>query len=300
VAKVVHEPQLQELDDPWRPGGSLLLAVLALAWLVIDLGVAYNSVTSGVMATTQVALFLPSLTSAAATAGAAVGVLFLAWLGDRFGGVERALPRVLSGAAGGAVVAVIAAGGLLAAYRSGSAAVAVTITLAVVSIGGGALAAVRPTVVIAAGVAGMLVYTVVSFVEAYFRDSLLNLFGAGSTVASYTAADSRLSLVVSLVTGVLAGVGAFIFLRRTGLALPWPVYLGAGAVPGALLLASEGAAWLGGLPLRSEIGRYSEIDRFSLAMLQPGRVNHDLIVFFVGTVTALILVGRTMKSASSD
>jgi MFS family permease len=298
VAKVKDEPDLERVDNPWRPSGSLLVAVLAVAWLLIDLGVAYNSITEGIMATTQVALFLPSLASAALMAGAALGVLFMAGLADRFGGVERALPRVLSGAIGGAVIAAITVAGVLAAYHSGSAVAAVAITLAVVSIGGGALAAVRPTAVVSAGLAGMLAYTVVSFVEAYFRDSLLTLFGSGGTVASYTAADARLSLVVSLVTGIVAGVAAFVFLRSTGLALPWPVYLAAGAVSGVILLLSEAANWVGGLPLRSAIGRYSEIDRFALAMLQPGRINHDLIVLFVGTVTAVILVGRTMKSAA--
>jgi MFS family permease len=298
VAKVVDEPDLEQVDNPWRPSGSLLVAVLAVAWLLIDLGVAYNSISEGVMATTQVALFLPSLAGAALMAGAALGVVVMARLADRFGGVERAVPRALSGAIGGAVIAVLTVGGMLAAYHSGSAVAAVAITLAVVSIGGGALAAVRPTAVVSAGLAGMLAYTVVSFVEAYFRDSLLNLFGAGDTVATYTAADSRLSLAVSLVTGIVAGVGAFVFLRSSGLALPWPVYLAAGAVPGLILLLSEAATWIGGLPLRSAIGRYSEFDRFSLAMLQPGRINHDLIVLFVGTVTAIILVGRTMKAAS--
>jgi MFS family permease len=286
-------------EDAFRPAGSLAVAGLALVWLVIDLGIAYKTVREGVLADTQVALIIPSITAAALVAGAAIGVLAVGRLAHRFGGVERARPRVLSGAIGGTAVAVLAVAGMLIAYHAGAAVAAVAITVAVAAIGGGALAAIRPTATIAAGLAGSLAYTVVSVVEAFFRDSLLRLFGAGAnTVAAYASAENRLSLVVSLVTGIIAGATAFIFLRRSGLALPWPAYLAAGAVPGALLLIADGVAWLGAIQLRRAIGAISEFDRISLAMLQPAKTNSEMIVFFVGTVTAVILVGRTMKSSA--
>ncbi len=270
-----------------------------MAWLVIDLGIAYKTVREGVLADTQVALIIPSITAAALVAGAAIGVLAVGRLADRFGGVERALPRVLSGAIGGAAVAIIAVAGMLTAYHSGAAVAAIAITVAVAAIGGGALAAIRPTATIAAGLAGSLAYTAASVVEAFFRDSLLRLFGAGvNTVAAYTSAESRLSLVVSLLTGIIAGATAFVFLRRTGLTLPWPAYLAAGAVPGALLLLADLVAWIGATSLRSTIAALSEFDRLSLSMLQPAKTNSEMIVFFVGAVTAMILVGRTMRSSA--
>ena len=285
-------------EDAFRPAGSLAVAVLALVWLVIDLGIAYKTVREGVLADTQVALIIPSITAAALVAGAAVGVLAVGRLAGRFGDVERAVPRVLSGALGGSVIAVVAVAGMLLAYHAGAAVAAVAITVAVAAIGGGALAAIRPTATIAAGLAGSLAYTVVSVIEAFFRDSLLRLFGAGAnTVAAYAAAENRLSLVVSLLTGIIAGATAFVFLRRSGLTLPWPAYLAAGAVPGALLLIADGVAWLGAIQLRQAIGAFSEFDRISLAMLQPAKTNSEMIVFFAGTVTAVILVGRKMKSS---
>jgi MFS family permease len=290
----------EQVDEhTFRPAGSLAVAVLALVWLVIDLGIAYKTVRDGVLADTQVALIIPSITAAALVAGAAIGVLAVGRLADRFGGVGRPLPRVLSGAVGGAVVAVVAVTGMLLAYHAGSAVAAIAITVAAAAVGGGALAAIRPTATIAAGLAGSLAYTVVSVIEAFFRDSLLRLFGAGTnTVAAYAAAENRLSLVVSLLTGIIAGATAFIFLRRSGLTLPWPAYLAAGAVPGALLLIADGVAWLGAIQLRQAIGALSEFDRISLAMLQPAKTNSEMIVLFAGTVTAVILVGRTMRSSA--
>jgi MFS family permease len=295
---VADEPALERTvdDDPWRPRGAYVVATFAFVWLVIDLGIAWKTIAGGDAAASQVALFLPSITAAALIAGAGLGLMTVGWLADRFGGVERWRPRVLSGLVGGLVIAVVAVGGMLIAYHSGASVAAVMLTVGVSALIGGAVAAVRPTVTVAAGLAGTLAYAVVSFVEAYFRNDLLNLFGAGDTVATYTSADEKLSLVVSLLTGIIAGATAFIYLRRSGLALPWPVYLGAGAVPGLLLLTSELASWLGGAPLLNAVGRYSAFDRLAVAALQPGRVNHELIVLFVGTITAVILVGRTMKS----
>jgi hypothetical protein len=231
-------------------------------------------------------------------AGAAVGVLAVGRLAGRFGEIERAVARVLAGAVAGAAVAVIAVAGMLIAYHAGSAVPAVAITVAVAAIGGGALAAIRPTATIAAGLAGSLAYTVVSVIEAFFRDSLLRLFGGTNTVAAYASAENKLSLLVSLLTGIIAGATAFLFLRRSGLALPWPAYLVAGAVPGALLLLADGVAWVGAIQLRQAIGAMSEFDRISLSMLQPAKINSEMIVFFVGTVTAMILVGRTLRSSA--
>jgi hypothetical protein len=129
---------------------------------------------------------------------------------------------------------------------------------------------------------------------------LLNLFGAGNTVGTYATAEFWLSTVVSIVAGIVAGLTAYIFIRRSGLALPWPVYLAAGAVPGTLLLLAELASWLGGFSLLRAVGRFSEFDRLAVATLQPGRVNHGMIVFFAGAVTAVILVGRTMRAVTPD
>jgi hypothetical protein len=297
-AQLPEKPATETIDeaDPWRPAGSVVVAALALAWLAIDLGIAYKTINEGVLASTQVALFLPSITAAALVGGGAVGVLAVGRLANRFGGVERVLPRIASGAAGGAAVAVVAVAGMLAAYHSGASVVAVSVTVAVTAIAGGALAACRPVAAVAAGLAGTLAYAAVSFIEAIFRNQLLNLFGDTNTVGTYITADNRLSLVVSILTGIVGGTAAFLFLRRSGLTLPWPAYLAAGAIPGAALLLAELAAWLGGAPLMRAVGRLSEFDRLALSTLQPGRINHDMIVFFAGTITAVILVGRTMRA----
>jgi MFS family permease len=294
MSKRAPTPPVAE-TDPWRPAGSVVVAALALAWLVIDFGIAYKTITDGALASTQVALFLPTLTAAALVGGAAAGVVAVGRLADRFGGVERALPRIASGAIGGVVAAAVAAGGMVAAYR-GSSVVAVTITLAVAAIAGGALAACRPTAAIAGGLAGCLAYAMLTFIQAIFRDRLLNVFGDTSTVATYVSADNRLSLVVSILTGIAGGATAFVFLRRSGLALPWPVYLAAGAVPGLVLLLAEFVSWLGGRSLVRAVVKFSELDGFALHAMQPDRIEHSMIVFFAGAITGIILVGRTMRA----
>ena len=293
AAAAPKEPVVPE--DPWRPAGSLLVAVLSLLWLAIDRGIAYKTIKEGDLASAQVALFLPSITTAALVAGAAVGVLAVGRLADRYGGIERKVPRMLAGATGGAAVAVVAAGGMLASYHHGSSVVAVAVTNNKNTNNNNNKTTNQPIVSVAAGLAGTLAYALVSFVEALFRDRLLSLFGATGTVGSYATADSRLRLAVAVLTGSVAGATAYVFLRRSALTLPWPAYLAAGAVPGLVLLLAELAAWLGGAPLMRAVGKLSEFDKLAVTTLQPGRINHDMIVFFVGAVTTLILVGRTMK-----
>ena len=61
-------------QDEWRPAGGLVVGLLALAWLVIDLGIAIKTVGAGMIATTQVAMFLPSITASSLAAGAGLGV----------------------------------------------------------------------------------------------------------------------------------------------------------------------------------------------------------------------------------
>jgi len=272
-----------------------VVGLLALAWLVIDLGIAIKTVGAGMIATTQVAMFLPSITASSLAAGAGLGVIAVGRLDPK-----TRNRRLLHGLAAGAVVGLISAGGMLLAYHHGSSVAAVAITVGVSALIGGAGAAARPIAAVAAGIAGTLAYALVSFVEAYFRNDLLNLFGAGDTVGTYATADHRLSIVVSIVTGVAGGVGAFIYLRRTGLALPWPAYLVAGATTGLVLLLSELTAWAGGAPLMRAVGKLSAFDKLALTTLQPGRINHDLYVFFAGALTAMILVGRTLKRPTAS
>ena len=287
--------------DPWRPPGTSLVATLAMVWLAIDLGIAYKTIDlkRGALAGAQVALFLPSIAAAALVAGAAIGLLSSAFFAGRFGGIERVRGRLLAGLLGGLVIGLISGFGMLTSYHGGTSSVAVAITVGVVATLGGGLSAVRPTAAVAGGLAGTIAYAAVTFVEAYFRNDLLNLFGAGNTVGSYATADSRLSLVVSIVTGIVGGAVSFLFLRRTALALPWPGYLAAGALPGIVLLFAQFATWVGGAPLMHELGKVSEFDKIAITTLQPGQVNSEMIVFFAGAVTAVILVGRTMRSSSS-
>src|SRR5690606_21735522 len=105
------------------------------------------------------------------------------------------------------------------------------------ALGGAAAALPRAAMLVAVAAAiGVFVFSVV--VNA-FQSPLMELLGAGESLASRAGAATRLAYVQSGLCGLVAGTVAFVGLRRTGAQLGWPLYLLGGAGPGLALLLAE-------------------------------------------------------------
>lgn len=268
------------------------MVVVALVLLGLTLWSAYRVIagaSSEFLVTTLTALVLPSVLLATVLAGGAAGVLAVGLLPWR---------RWLAGATGGLTVGLLAMGGTLVAYHHGPAVAYVAAVVAVTGAAGGAAAAFRPVEALTAGIAGGVAATALGLAAAYFQNDLVDLFGNKETVGTMAEASSRLQLTTSILSGVLAGVVAFAYLRRTGLALPWPVYPAAGGAAGLLTLVATLLGWLGRLPLTQIVEDYSSFDAQIIYDRLPAQVNHGMIVLFAGAVTAMILVGRTLKGSA--
>ncbi|MEV6924053.1 hypothetical protein AB0M46_06000 [Dactylosporangium sp. NPDC051485] len=276
--------------EAWRPGRAVFVAAFALVLLFLTLFSAFGHVPGAAVA----ALVLPAVLTPTLIAGAAVGVLAV----GRFAPDADARGRLLPAGLGGLPVGLLAMAGMLLAYHSGPSVAYVAVTVVVAGVLGGLLAAVRPISAIAAGAAAGVVASGIGLLVAYFQNDLVNLFGNQETVGSMADASYRMQLTTSIVTGIAAGAVAFAYLRRTGLALPWPAYPLAGAVPGLLTLGAALIGWIGGLPLSHAVAKESEFDAAIIANRLPEQVNHGLILVFAGAFAAMILVGRTLKRAS--
>ncbi|WP_433610553.1 hypothetical protein ACQP2P_41605 [Dactylosporangium sp. CA-139114] len=287
VAKraAVAEPAV----ETWRPARAVFVAAFALVLLFLTLFSAYGHVPDAAVA----ALVLPGVLTPTLIAGAAVGVLAV----GRFAAEAGVRGRLLYGALGGLPVGLLAMGGMLAAYHSGPSVAYVAVTVAVTGVLGGLIAAARPISAVAAGAAAGVLASAIGLLAAYFQNDLSDLFGNRETVGSMADAAYRLQLTTSIVSGVAAGAVAFGYLRRTGLALPWPSYPLAGAFPGLLTLAAALVGWIGALPLSHAVAKQSEFDAAIIANRLPEQVNHGLILLFAGAFVAMILVGRTLKRA---
>jgi hypothetical protein len=273
----------------WRPGRAVFVAGFALVLLFLTLFSAYGHVPDAAIA----ALVLPAVLTPTLIAGAAVGVLAV----GRFAADAGPRRRLLSGALGGHPVGLLTMGGMIPAYHTGPSVAYVAATVAVAGVLGGLAGAARPVSSVAAGAAAGVLASGVGLLVAYFQNDLVDLFGNRETVGSMADAAYRLQLTTSIVSGLAAGALAFGYLRRTGLALPWPAYPLAGAVPGLLTLAAALLGWIGGRPLSHAVAKESEFDAAIIASRLPEQVNHGLILLFAGAFIAMILVGRTLKRA---
>ena len=85
--------------------------------------------------------------------------------------------------------------------------------------------------------------------------------------------------------------------RTAGADLAWPLYALAGAGPGLLLVIGEGLTRTAGHRVLDLAGKVSELELVVQQMLSGARFNSALIVLFVGAISAVIAVGRTMGPA---
>ena len=90
----------------------------------------------------------------------------------------------------------------------------------------------------------------------------------------------------------------YLVLRRS--AVRWPVYALAGAGPGVLLFFAELLTRTAGARVLELAGRVSELERAVQSLLSTGRFNSALIVLFIGAITAIVAIGRTLGPPAED
>jgi iron complex transport system permease protein len=272
-----------------------LLALVGLVWMAAMLWSARATITGRAdaeMEVTSTAYALPGAISAALVAGMAVALLALP-LVSRRSATWRFLVATGAGLAigvlGALTIVTINTEGWLYAVVGGTVAAAATI--------GGALAGFRqPRVLTAVGWAAIGVF-LVGFVLNLFQTPVLDAFGSGDTQSSQANAAQWFSFAQSFLSGLAAGLIAYAMLRRarrTGVATAWPFYALAGAGPGLLLAIAEALTRTAGARVLELAGKVSELELAVQQMLSTSRFNSALIILFVGAISAVIAVGRTM------
>lgn len=288
-------------DDRVGRRTASVLAAAGLVWLAASLVTAHASVVgnAGVpdVALGAAAFALPTLVAAALVAGAAAALAvgeYVQRLWPGASGGSTAVRRVVAGLATGAVLGGICAGLVIYGYGTFGQVAALAGTVAVAALLG-ATAAVLPPPVLASGVLATIGVLLVGLVAGLAQPGLVGIFGAGTSLDSQVTASYALAYTIGVIGGALAGVVAFWFLRRYP-ARAWPWYLLAGALPGLLLLVAEVAARIGGASLIEIVRGLSEGDRYAVDLGAFSRLRNAMIVTFVGGLTALVAVGRTIRA----
>jgi iron complex transport system permease protein len=284
----------------------LLLALATLIWMAAMLWSARATITGredAEMEVTSTAYALPGAISAALVTGAATGLAVLTLLARRraLGATTRFAiatgTGLLVGLVGALTIVTINTEGWLYAVVGGTIAAAATI--------GGALAGFRaPRIINAVGWGSVAVF-LVGFVLNLFQSPLLSTLGSGDTQSSQANAAQWFSYGQSFLSGLAAGLVAYRLLRRARarsgeLDVPWGLYSLAGAGPGVLLVIAEILTRTAGSRVLELAGKVSELELVVQQMLSGARFNSALVVLFVGALTAMFAVGRTIRPAPDD
>jgi hypothetical protein len=291
-------------SDALVPLGSGVLFVLALLWLAaimwsVRASIAGTSADPGVIIS-GTALALPGVVTATLLAGAAAGLAATGRFALSAGsGARTVLRRLVVGAGSGAGVGVVAAGVILFTFGANAAIGIIAATVGVAGLLAG-IAAMLPAAPLAAAIAATLSVFISGALLNLFQSPLKSLLGAGATVASQTAAADRFLLAGALASGLVAGALAYLFLRRREIGRRWPWYLLAGAAPGLASLVGEVLTQMGGASLFRIVGGFSAFDEAVMNYVGGARVVSALLVSFAGGISAMILVGRTMRRPADD
>lgn len=291
-----------------RPSSAgTVLAFAGVLWMAAMLWSARATITGRTdaeMEVTSAAYALPGAVSASLVAGAAVALAVLAVAG-RGGRPLGATLRFAIATGAGLVLGLLGAVSIITINTDGWVYAVIGGTVAAAATIGGALAGFREPRVVAAACWAAIAVFAVGFVLNYLQSPLLNLFGSGSSSASQANAANWFSFTQALLSGLAAGLVAYRSLRRArrrsdGTDVGWPLYALAGAGPGLLLVLAEGLARTAGARVLELAGKVSELELAVQRMLSGSRLNSALIVLFVGAITAIIAVGRTMTPAPED
>jgi hypothetical protein len=290
----VEEAEIELQSGPAGLGAGILF-VLGLIWLAATMWTAHAAISSSEdasVALANAAGALPVVIAASLLAGATAGLLATGRFAPDPSGPLR---RLLVGLGAGTVLGALCAGVILFGYGANSSIVVLAITVGAGSALGGA-AAMTPRPVFAASIVGTFCLFLLGVVFNVLQPRLIELFGAGETLASQAGATTTFAYVQSSVCGIAAGLVAFWFLRRHG-SRAWPWYLLAGALPGLLLLLSAALTRTGGASLLGIVRDFSEGDRMARDFIDFSLLRNALVVIFVGGLASMIAVGRTMRSA---
>jgi iron complex transport system permease protein len=291
-----------------RPSSAgIVLAFAGVLWMAAMLWSARATITGRTdaeMEVTSAAYALPGAVSASLVAGAAVALAVLAVAG-RGGRTLGATLRFAIATGAGLVLGLLGAVSIITINTDGWVYAVIGGTVAAAATIGGALAGFREPRVVAAACWAAIAVFAVGFVLNYLQSPLLNLFGSGSSSASQANAANWSSFTQALLSGLAAGLVAYRSLRRARRRgdrtdVGWPLYALAGAGPGLLLVLAEGLARTAGARVLDLAGKVSELELTVQRMLSGSRLNSALIVLFVGAITAIIAVGRTMTPAPDD
>lgn len=272
------------------------LAFAAVAWLIAMLSVLRQFIgsASGDTALAMAAGSLLQLTLAGILAGAAMG----SWSAVRFPnlklGTRYALPvlaGVLTGAPAGVAV-------LLVRGMPSGAVWALGLILGLSGAVGGGLSTIRPAVIVRAGVTSTLIAVIIFNLLQLYSSPLLRLFGADGTQAGNDAANGYLRTTQALVVGIVGGLIAFWIMRREGITR-WPLYLLAGGLPGLLWIVGDIFTRIGSAKLLTLASTDAFGDRVIQHGLGSSRIITGMLLFFVGAMTAMIALGRTMPKKAS-
>ena len=293
------------VERPSSPG--IVLALAGVLWMAAMLWSARATITGradAAMEVTSSAYALPGAISASLVAGAAVALAVLAAAG-RGGRTFGATLRFAIATGAGLVLGLLGAVSIITINTDGWVYAVVGGTVAAAATIGGALAGFRAPRVVAAVCWAAIAVFVVGFVLNYLQSPLLDLFGSGSSSASQASAANWFSLTQAILSGLAAGLVAYRTLRRArrqsdSTDVRWPLYALAGAGPGLLLVLAEGLARTAGARVLELAGKVSELELIVQRMLSSSRLNSALIVLFVGAISAIIAVGRTMTPAPDN
>jgi iron complex transport system permease protein len=306
---VTGESSPADRPAPAAPGAGpgLALALVALLWAAAMLLSARITITGRVQAEAEVtstAYALPGVTCACLVAGAAVALLVLDLLARR-GRSLGPSARLGVATAAGLTIGLLAAASMVTINTGGWLYAVLGGTLAAAATLGGAVAAARATRVVAAACWASLAVFAVGFGLNLVQAPLLRLFGAGGDQAAQAGAVGWFATTQSVTSGLAAGLIGYLTLRLAknragGTDLPWPQYALAGAGPGILLMVAEGLARTAGARVLDLAGRVSDVELAAQDLLSGARINNALIVAFIGAITAIIAVGRTLRPAPDE
>jgi hypothetical protein len=292
----------EQTEDEAVPGaarvdtGTGFLLALGLLWLGTRLWSAHANIRdagTGLSRLIVAAYQLPDVIAASTLAGAAGGVAAASWWTTRHPGGTLAR-RGLTGTAAGLVTGLLVAAVVVLGYGSHSPDLVLALSVMAACTLGGAVVAFPAVKIMAAGVAATLGAFVVGVALNVFQNRVVDLFGPGTTAQSHLAAANRAALAESLLGGLVAGLIAFVHLRRRTGDRRFLAYLAAGATPGCLILLAEVVTRLGGAQLFSLAKKISPADNTAVDYFSSARVNHALVVLFTGMVVALIAFGRSL------
>jgi hypothetical protein len=307
------DPVAASAGEPPGIRGVAILLGLALVWLAATLISAHASITSNVaepsVALGATAFALPNVIAATLLAGSSAGLLtatlamrsprLAAHLRASLGATEASTRgRLLLGLVAGALVAAACAGLILAGYGGNASVGRLAATIAAAAVIGAAATAL-PRPVLAAGVSATVAVLLLGLVVSMMQPRLVDLFGATASPASQINASWTLAYVQAAVGGIVAGALSFRVLRRHG-SRAWPWYLLAGAAPGILLLTTELLTRTGGAALLGLVRGLSDGDAIAVDVNNFARLRNAMLVLFVGGLTAMVAVGRTLRASEQD